>query len=87
MKLLAAIILVHSWYPGQCCGDRDCRPVPCSEITLRDSNGDDAAEYDGMKISKYGIFNSQDDQCHACVHLGRNGYHNLYCVFMPKAIS
>src|SRR6516165_3367050 len=27
--IAATIILAHSWYPGACCHDQDCHPVPC----------------------------------------------------------
>jgi hypothetical protein len=36
--LLAVLMLVggaanaHSWYPEECCHDKDCHPVPCEEI-------------------------------------------------------
>ena len=36
--LLAGLILVHSWYPNECCADKDCHPVPCDEIS-EDENG------------------------------------------------
>ena len=31
--LLAGLILIHSWYPNECCADKDCHPVPCDEIS------------------------------------------------------
>ena len=34
--LLLALLLVHSWYSQQCCGEQHCRPVPCEELIWRD---------------------------------------------------
>ena len=38
---VAAVILVHSWYPQECCnGDEhsgDCHPISCEEIITVDS--------------------------------------------------
>jgi hypothetical protein len=34
--LLGALAYAHSWYPAECCGDGDCHPVPCNEITQDD---------------------------------------------------
>jgi hypothetical protein len=30
--IVAALMLAHSWYPRECCHDKDCHPVPCAEI-------------------------------------------------------
>lgn len=30
--IAATIMLAHSWYPGACCHDQDCHPVPCDSI-------------------------------------------------------
>ena len=30
--IAATIMLAHSWYPGACCHDQDCHPVPCGDI-------------------------------------------------------
>jgi len=81
MWLVVLLLLAHSWYPPQCCGnDYECHPVPSEEITIA-PNGD--ATWHRMTISKYGSFISPDGQCHAC------DYHQrvLYCVFTPRAVS
>ena len=40
---VAVVILVHNWYPKECCsGDEhsgDCHPIPCEEIIKLDSYG------------------------------------------------
>lgn len=28
------LLLAHSWYPPECCSDRDCHAVPHSEVRL-----------------------------------------------------
>ena len=30
--IIAALMLAHSWYPQECCHDKECRPVPCAEL-------------------------------------------------------
>lgn len=30
--LLPAVALAHSWYPHECCSDRDCYPVPAPQV-------------------------------------------------------
>ncbi len=30
--LLAGPALAHSWYPHECCSDRDCHPVPVEHV-------------------------------------------------------
>lgn len=82
--LLAAILFTHLWYPQQCCNaHRDCHPVPCTEIEVL-SNGD--VRWDGMTISKYGLYPSLDGDCHVCDHDEGRG-HVLYCVFVQREIS
>ena len=55
--LAAALMLVngaavaHSWYPHECCHDKECRPVPCAEL-----------HYDGDSV-RYGriYFSKKND--------------------------
>ena len=70
---LAAVILVHSWYPKECCnGDEysgDCHPIPCEEIIKVDSYGRTFAyKWRGWNFSDPMIRRSLDDQCHVCIH-------------------
>ena len=54
--VIAAVLLVHDWYPPVCCGGRDCRPVACETI---DKNLD------------WGLRGlSPDGRCHVCVGRG-----------------
>lgn len=52
----------HSWYPSNCCGDKDCYPVPCDQIH---SEGD-ALIWHNMSIAKFKAQASPDGQCHVC---------------------
>src|SRR5260370_9326430 len=63
---LAALLLAHSWYPGSCCGERDCRPVPCSEIRQEGSN----LVYGKMLFLPHMRQYSQDGPCHECCRFG-----------------
>lgn len=67
-KLIAsALLLVHSWYPSECCADKDCHPVPCSEIAR--VQGGYQWVHAGAVVQFAGKPRmSPDDQCHVCVH-------------------
>lgn len=32
LAMLAGPALAHSWYPAECCSDRDCYPVPIERV-------------------------------------------------------
>src|SRR5262245_29076407 len=67
--LLAGVILIHSWYPKQCCGDWHCHPVPCSEIH-RSADGNylwHRGRNDDVMFYREDMQVSQDSQCHVCV--------------------
>jgi hypothetical protein len=67
---IAALMLAHSWYPQECCHDKDCHPIPCAELTVT-SNGD--AMWKGvLYFSPSMLRDSLDGQCHVCVEEGLN---------------
>lgn len=75
--ILALWLLAHSWYPQECCHDKDCRPVPCAEIT-RTSAG---LKWHELTFTKApGV--SPDGECHICLFNG-----NLLCVFTPVGLT
>ena len=94
--LAAALMLVggaataHSWYPKECCHDRDCRPVPCSELKYQD---DHVIWKDKVYFDRKIVHLSPDQACHVCVreHQGFMPYVPEYifplCVFVPEATS
>ena len=102
MKQLLAIgvILIHMDYPEVCCGNhRDCRPVPCAELTPQPDGGYIWHSQGGRTLifprvqrqPQYGsaiwsIGPSRDGQCHVCVHSDRGGTVPL-CVFVPQEVS
>ena len=87
------VLLVHSWYSEECCHDRDCHPVPCSEIS-RDSNGDfiwkpgtrfaDPSEQrlpTEVLFPKKRLKVSQDEACHVCI--SPNTTPAGICIYLP----
>ena len=77
--IAVTIILAHSWYPGACCYDHDCRPVPCDSIKT-DSLG---VSWEGVVFTDDMIRDLMDENCHVCIHsVGQHRY--PYCVFLPK---
>jgi hypothetical protein len=71
MKVLIALILIHSWYPRDCCRDHDCRPVPCDQLRHTSTgwqwivNGHEIAHFEELTRR-----DSMDDHCHVCVGNG-----------------
>ena len=67
--LITSVAFAHDDYPADCCGDHDCHPVPCDEITVRS----DGYFWKGLIF----LWSSQrtwpDGRCHVC-HL--NERHN-----------
>jgi len=89
----ADAVLVHSWYSDDCCHDRDCHPVPCSEIS-RDSNGDfiwkPETRFAGpseqrlpteVLFPKKRLKVSQDEACHVCI--SPNTTPAGICIYLP----
>lgn len=72
LGLLLAIALpgaamAHSWYPFECCSDRDCFPMPVSDVritpagyTLADGTEIDYAEARPSPDGRYHICRRQD---------------------------
>lgn len=63
LLLGTAAALAHSWYDPQCCSERDCRPVPCDEI----SDQADGYHWDGLVFERSKAKPSQDKRCHVCI--------------------
>jgi len=84
--LLVGILLVHSWYPIECCTDKDCRPVPCEQI---EKLGDGFVWLEHSTKQKHyfpknRLQPSQDDVCHVCV--SPKTWPSGICLFVPWAI-
>lgn len=65
--LSTSSVLAHSWYPTECCSDKDCKPIPCESI------GEDAKgnlTYNGFTFTKDKEHPSKDSSCHVCIFNG-----------------
>ncbi len=76
LALLATAASAHSWYDQQCCGERDCRPVPCEQL-VEDNNGSWLYIPTGNRFDSLQVKPSQDRHCHVCISSGRS-----LCVFI-----
>lgn len=83
MKLLAAIILIHSFYDSTCCSDKDCYPLPDDHIK-------EVAE--GYLVPETGeviphgdpkIRFSPDGKWHRCSHNGGDRKAITICLYVP----
>jgi hypothetical protein len=76
------------WYPGGCCGMRDCEPTPIDAITeTRDAW---IVRYVSKKmglidekVPKIGARNSQDGGFHGCWRPDETAKPRLICFFRP----
>lgn len=75
--LLAAVILAHSWYPYECCSDRDCHPVKSVKEV---PNGYQA---EGIFFPKSLAKPSQDGDFHVCYNPATK---KPLCIFIPMAV-
>ena len=69
MLLFNGAATAHSWYPEECCHDKDCHPVACEEIE-KISDGwqwRDKATKQRHWFSHDRLHASHDDACHVCV--------------------
>jgi len=75
--------IAHDWYPAACCSGSDCAPIPCEAII---EHGRELV-YRGLTFSGDMIKNSQDHQCHACIHeygAGSGTWYKPYCIFIQN---
>ncbi len=64
---LTSAALAHSWYPDACCGETDCKPVPCDQL-VEDRNGWLFIPT-GNRFTPLQVRPSQDRYCHVCLGL------------------
>jgi hypothetical protein len=83
MVLATAVLLAHSWYSPECCGEKDCRPVPCEQLVFHDG----FVWYDTDRLPPERVQDSPDGQCHICFSPFRVWPNRLICVFAPKGTS
>ena len=75
------IQLAHSWYPGYCCSNQDCHPIPCEEVHEL-ANG--TYEYAGYIFQADRVKESLDQFCHACYNPTYEALHHGICLFLKS---
>jgi len=89
MHLLASIAIVgaglfsfvHGWYPTECCGQHDCKPIACDQL-VETRNGWLYLPT-GNEFTPYQVRPSQDRYCHVC--LGQTDKRSL-CAFILSGV-
>lgn len=85
--LLAAVLLVHDWYPSECCQGQDCRPIPCDAVRQKGI----VYLYQPPGFPAPLLFSrarkSKDEQCHACyIQIPSSANGAGRCLFLPDHI-
>jgi hypothetical protein len=78
-KLLIGFYLAHSWYPSDCCSDRDCHPVSADAVHQMQ----DGYEAEGIFYPESLVKPSRDARYHAC-SIPETG--KALCFFVPLAV-
>jgi hypothetical protein len=86
VMLLNGAAAAHSWYPKECCHDKDCHPVPCAEIHVEP---DGSVRFGRVYFPPNMIHESRDAYCHVCTSFpnAENLNEIPQCVFVPQATS
>jgi hypothetical protein len=74
--VISSLLFIHSWYPEECCSGKDCKAVPCEQITEL-NNGN--LKYEALEFSQEKIHPSQDKYCHVCA-----GSSTPRCIFIQQ---
>lgn len=74
--------MAHSWYGNECCNQRDCRPVPVTDLT---ENADGSWTYLPRQITfpKHQVKPSQDRNHHVCIGVHSN---QPLCVYVLQGM-
>lgn len=67
----------HSWYPPECCSDKDCAPLPANLIPKPLAGGDWLLTT-GEIVPRSKVKWSPDGHYHLC-----QTPHTTYCLFVP----
>ncbi|MGE3915683.1 MAG: hypothetical protein AB7F78_08295 [Hyphomicrobiaceae bacterium] len=74
----------HSWYPHDCCHDRDCKPADSIEV---DERGDFEVRVGNDRVwvpKSFAIRPSQDSRIHICYREeGEPTFLMPFCLFLP----
>ena len=73
----------HSWYPWECCSEKDCAPITMSETPLEKDGGFYLT--DGRHISYKEVKPSPDGQWHLCEQKwpANPAARKILCVYAP----
>jgi hypothetical protein len=82
-SLLGLVMLIHSWYPHECCGDQHCQPVPCA--TIKRQNNIWIYLPKQLKFSQ--ARPSPDGGCHVCYDDNHAAVTYALCLFLPQVNS
>jgi hypothetical protein len=80
---LSPQVYAHSWYPKECCSNRDCMPADRIEW---DARGDMQVTVGHRRIwvpQGFAIRPSADNQVHICFHLDDHKFLMPLCLFLP----
>jgi hypothetical protein len=81
----------HSWYPKECCDDKDCAPV--ESVTQLVPAGGGMPQI--IVTSKYGraivpqgfpVRESKDGRMHVCMRYSEFGTMEVICLFVPPHV-
>jgi len=76
--LLVSCASAHDGYPYDCCGDKDCHPVACSEITY---NGNGYYIWNDIYFNAK-LLRTEMPGCHVCVLVEPGKLPQPYCIFI-----
>ena len=79
--IASLVAMVHSFYPPECCGDKDCSPIPAEHVQITPAG----YVIDGWTIPFSQAKTSPDEQYHACVVQSFVLHRiNIKCFWAPK---
>lgn len=81
LLLLQLATPVHDIYAADCCGGRDCHPVPCEEVTAVG----DGWMWRGVTFEHHTLRVAPDGNCHVCINpnLAGPGIPHATCIYLP----
>ncbi|MBF9235168.1 hypothetical protein [Microvirga alba] len=81
--LSASLAMAHSWYPAECCSDRDCRELAEDKGETVDETPDGWQLWDGRVIERGIAKLSPDKKFHLCETESKT----ILCFFVPPGAS
>jgi len=82
------VLLIHSFYTADCCGGKDCKPVPCAEIVSTYDGFVWAHQNETIAFGRKLLRYSPDNDCHVCVARPEWSGASPYgvCIYLPTGI-